>query len=127
LLLLVVGILYTIFSEWYDGVFVFCVIGLVVLAEVQNEYRAKRALEVLQRSIPKTSLVIRNSKQQEIQNNEIVVGDFLVLNAGRFVSADARIVECFSLEVDESLLTVREKREKKRKKRNCLFVCRYFC
>jgi Ca2+-transporting ATPase len=77
----------------------------MILAEVQNEYRAKKALDSLASSLPKTSYVTRNGSVQKIANEDIVVGDILMLYGGQLIPADGRLIESKSLEVSESMLT----------------------
>ncbi|MGL5244601.1 MAG: cation-translocating P-type ATPase, partial [Sarcina sp.] len=49
--------------------------------------------------------VIRNGNKMEIPSREVIVGDIIYLEAGDFVAADGRIIENFSLQVNESSLT----------------------
>ena len=55
-------------------------------------------------SSPKAK-VMRNGEKVEIASRELLAGDILFLDAGDYVSADGRILECFSLQVNESSLT----------------------
>ncbi|MGE5533678.1 MAG: cation-translocating P-type ATPase, partial [Bacillota bacterium] len=75
------------------------------LAEVWNEYRAKRSISALRRLAPPTAFVLRNGQPEEVQTSFLVPGDVLLLKVGQRVPADARLVEVFGLEVDESSLT----------------------
>lgn len=52
-----------------------------------------------------TVKVLRNNKKIEVNSSDIVVGDIIYLESGDKISADARIIECDNLQVDESLLT----------------------
>jgi Ca2+-transporting ATPase len=54
---------------------------------------------------PPTALVLRNGQPAEVQTAFLVPGDILLLKLGQRVPADARILEAFGLEVDESSLT----------------------
>ena len=49
--------------------------------------------------------VIRNGQITQIPSKEVCVGDILLLEAGDYVSADGRILECYSLQINESSLT----------------------
>ena len=104
-LLLVVAFLYGIWGDLEDAVTIFVVILLLVLAEVINEFRAKKAIASLEKiSAPKTK-VIRGGAITEINSEEVVPGDVLVLVGGSRVSADAMVSGGASLQVDESALT----------------------
>ena len=48
--------------------------------------------------------VVRNNKHYEIDSSNVVPGDILVLESGTQVSADARILSCNNLTIDESVL-----------------------
>jgi P-type Ca2+ transporter type 2C len=105
LLLLVVGFFYSIWGRVEDAITIFIVIILLVLAEVWNEYRAKKAIAALSRvAAPKTA-VWRNSGRKEIPAEDVVPGDVLLLSQGTRIAADARLVIAYSVAVDESALT----------------------
>ena len=62
------------------------------------------------------ALVIRDKKQKRIPGREVVRGDILVLNEGDRVPADAVLLFCLNLSVDESLLTGESLPVKKRER-----------
>jgi Ca2+-transporting ATPase len=105
LLLIAVGVLYSIWGELRDAITIIIIISLLVFVEVWNEYRAKRSISALQRLAAPTVLVLRNGKLTEIRTTEIVPGDIIPLFAGQRVPADLRIVESYGLSADESSLT----------------------
>jgi Ca2+-transporting ATPase len=75
-----------------------------VLGFVQ-EYRAEKAVEALKKMISPKIIVLREGVQQSLDTKLLVPGDVVLVEAGDRVAADCRIIESFSLEVDESLLT----------------------
>ncbi len=105
LLLVAVGVLYSILGSLEDAATIIVIIILLVLAEVWNEYRAKRSVAALKQLAPPTAIVLRDGRSVEVQTKLIVPGDILLLNIGQRVPADARILEAFDFEVDESSLT----------------------
>ncbi|MGE5187602.1 MAG: cation-translocating P-type ATPase [Betaproteobacteria bacterium] len=105
LLLLAVGVVYSILGNPLDAATIIVVIAILVLAEVWNEYRAKRSISALKQLAPPTALVLRDSQQVEIRTEFLVPGDILLLKVGQRMPADARLLEAFGLEVDESSLT----------------------
>jgi Ca2+-transporting ATPase len=105
LLLITVGVLYSILGSLTDAATIIVIIIFLVLAEVWNEFRAKRSISALRQLAPPTAMVLRNGQCLEVQTTLIVPGDVLLLKVGYRVPADARIVEAYGLEVDESALT----------------------
>ena len=110
LLLIAIGVIYaylgiTTGNGLTDALTIIVIIIVLVLAEVWNEYRAKRSIASLKKLAPPTALVLRDGQPQEIQTALLVPGDILILKTGQRVPADARLIEAFGLEVDESSLT----------------------
>jgi len=71
LLLLVVGFFYSIWGKLEDALTIFAVIFLLVLAEVYNEFRAKKAIASLEKiAAPKTK-VLRNGDITEIDSENV--------------------------------------------------------
>ncbi len=105
LLLLVVGILYSIWGNFGDAITIFAVIFLLVLAEVYNEFRAKKAIASLEKiAAPKTK-VLRDGEITEIDSENVVPDDILILTSGTKIAADAKVQQSIGLQVDESALT----------------------
>lgn len=75
-----------------------------VLGTVQH-FKAEQSLDSLKALSSPTAKVIRDGKKIEIPSKEVVPGDILMLEAGDMVAADGRIIESFSLQVNESSLT----------------------
>ena len=85
------------------------VILLVVLANavigVIQELNAEKSLDALKKLTEHTATVERDGKTIKILSKEVVPGDILLLEAGDYIPADARIIESVSLMVNESQLT----------------------
>ncbi len=105
LLLIAVGVLYSILGSLTDALTIIVIIIILVLAEVWNEYRAKSSISALKKLAPSTALVLRNGQPSEVQTAFLVPGDILILKVGQRIPADARLLEAYGLEVDESSLT----------------------
>ncbi|MGD0643984.1 MAG: cation-transporting P-type ATPase [Candidatus Bathyarchaeia archaeon] len=105
LLLIAVGVLYSFLGGLSDALTIIVIIIILVLAEVWNEYRAKRSISALKQLAPLTAVVLRNDQPKEVQTAFLVPGDILLLKVGQRVPADARLLEGFGLETDESSLT----------------------
>jgi len=70
-----------------------------------QEYKSDKAVEALQSLISKTSKVVREGNLIEVNTSKVVPGDIIFLEEGDVVSADARLIEAFEIEVDNSALT----------------------
>ena len=70
-----------------------------------QEVKAEKTLQSLKKMEKLVALVVRNSSVSEIPSSEIVPGDILILEEGNKIAADARLIESFSLRIDESILT----------------------
>jgi Ca2+-transporting ATPase len=105
LLLVVSGGLYLFLGDIQEALmllgFVFVVIGITIY----QEFKTERALEALRDLSSPRALVIRDGEQQRVPGREVVCGDIVVVSEGDRVPADAMVLACRSLSVDESLLT----------------------
>jgi len=104
-LLLVTGVLYALWGELIDAITIIAVILVLWIAEEFNEEHAKHAILALSKLSEPNATVRREGDFVDIPVDEIVPGDIILLLAGRRVLADARLVEAFSLSIDESSLT----------------------
>ena len=75
-----------------------------VLGAVQH-VKAEKSLESLKSLSSPSAKVLRDGQKVEIDSKKLVPGDILVLEAGDLVTADGRILDNFSLQVNESSLT----------------------
>lgn len=81
------------------------VVFINALFSFWQEYRADKALAALAAMLPRKVKVFRNGVLEQVDSEDIVVGDVLVVEAGDHISADARLIEAENLMVDLSLLT----------------------
>lgn len=93
-------------NDSFTDVFIilFVVIVNTILGLVQ-ESKAENAIDSLMEMTKATSKVIRDGIVQNIKSEDLVVGDVIVLEAGDAVPADCRILESFSMKVEEAALT----------------------
>ena len=103
---LVAAVIITLFlGEYVDAIIIVMVIILNAVLGVIQEVKAGNAIEALQKMSSPKSLVRRDGEVKEIDSELVVPGDILILDAGRFVSADLRLIETANLQVEESALT----------------------
>ena len=88
-----------------DVVIILAVVLINAILGVLQESKAEKAIEALQEMSKAQSKVIRDGKQISIPSEDLVIGDIIVLEAGDAVPADARIIECASMKVEEAALT----------------------
>ena len=92
-------------GEYVDAIIILLVVVLNAVIGVIQEYKAEKAIEALQQMTTPKSLVRRDGELTEINSEEIVPGDIIVLDAGRFIPADIRLIESANLQIEESALT----------------------
>ena len=88
-----------------DVVIILAVVLINAILGVFQESKAEKAIEALQEIAAATSKVIRDGRQITVKSEDLVVGDIIVLEAGDAVPADARIIECASMKIEEAALT----------------------
>ncbi len=88
-----------------DVVIILAVVLINAILGVFQESKAEKAIEALQEMSKAQSKVIRDGKQITVASEDLVVGDIIVLEAGDAVPADARIIECASMKIEEAALT----------------------
>lgn len=88
-----------------DTVIIMVVVIINAVLGVIQENKAERAIAALQEIAAATSKVMRDGRQITVKSEELVPGDIIVLEAGDAVPADARIIECASMKVEEAALT----------------------
>ena len=86
------------------GVILSIVIINVVLG-VHQEGKAAKALDALKKLNTFKTTVIRDGNKQIVDANQLVPGDIIELNAGDVITADARLIDASSLQIEEAALT----------------------
>ena len=88
-----------------DAIIILLVVFINAIVGVVQESKAEKALEALQQMTTPKSLVRRNGEVVEVSSEELVPGDILIIDAGRYIPADARLIETANLQIEESALT----------------------
>lgn len=104
-----ISALVTIFGEghddWADVIIILAVVLLNATIGTIQEVKAENALEALKKLSSPTATVRRDGKVFDIKAEDLVVGDIVVLEEGRTVGADMRLLKEYNLKTDESSLT----------------------
>lgn len=105
-IILIVAALISMFMKNVEStIVIFTVLILNAILGTVQHIKAEKSLEALKSLSSPKAKVIRDGLKIEIPSREVAIGDILVLEAGDFITADGRIIENFSLNVNESSLT----------------------
>jgi len=92
-------------SDWAKVVIILIIIIINVVLGLYQENKAEQALEALKKMNTFKTTVIRDGIKLIIEANQLVPGDIVELNAGDVITADSRLIESSSLQVEEAALT----------------------
>lgn len=104
-MLLITILLSFIIGEYVDCIALLIIVLVDVIMGTYQEWKALKNVESLLGMIKSTVFVIRDGKEYEINSANIVKGDIILVESGTKVAADARLIECHNLQVDEATLT----------------------
>ena len=105
LLLIFCGVIYFFLGEIKDALMLCMFVFVVIAITFYQERKTENALAALRMLSSPRALVIRGGQQSRIAGRDVVRDDMLVLREGDRVPADAVVLSCSNLLVDESLLT----------------------
>ncbi|NFA59657.1 calcium-translocating P-type ATPase, PMCA-type [Clostridium sporogenes] len=104
-ILLAAAIISGVLGEVSDAIIIGVVIIINTVIGVVQESKAEKALEALKQLSTPKALVKRNGESIEIPSEDVVPGDVIILDAGRYVPCDLRLIETANLKIEESTLT----------------------
>ena len=104
-ILIIAAIISAFMKEYSDSVIILIVILINAVIGVVQEFKAEKSLEALKKLSTPKAIVKRDGTVQEIPSEEVVPGDIVILDAGRYLPADLRLIESANLKVDESAFT----------------------
>lgn len=84
---------------------IFAVLILNAVLGTVQYMKAEKSLDALKKMSAPVAKVLRNGVREEVPGYEVVPGDIVFLEAGDMVVADGRLIEAYSLKVNESSLT----------------------
>ncbi len=87
---------------------VFVILAVIIINAIMSlvqENKAEAAMSALMEMTAETSRVLRDGETVLIKSEDLVVGDIVRFEAGDTVPADCRILESYSLKVEEAALT----------------------
>ncbi len=105
IILIVAAIISAFLGKLESTLVILAVVTLNSILGTAQHKKAEQSLNSLKALSSPTAKVLRNGQKLEIPSRELLVGDIVYLDAGDYISADARIIESYSLQVNESSLT----------------------
>ena len=105
IILIIAAIVSAITGNLESTLVIFAVIILNAILGTVQHFKAEQSLDSLKALSAPSAKVYRNGQKIEIPSKELVPGDILILEAGDMISADGRVIENYSLQVNESSLT----------------------
>ncbi|MCQ6339764.1 cation-translocating P-type ATPase [Bacillus cereus] len=103
--LIIAALISAFVGEWADASIIALVVVLNAVIGVVQESKAEQALEALKKMATPKAIVKRNGELKEIPSEHVVPGDIVMLDAGRYIPCDLRLIETANLKVEESGLT----------------------
>lgn len=104
-ILIAIGVIGGEKPDWIEPIVIVAIILINALLGVIQESKAEAALAALKNMAAPSAKVIRDGRQKLIKASELVPGDIIVLEAGDYIPADARLFEVASLRCEEAALT----------------------
>jgi len=104
-ILIAAAIISMISGNMESTLVIFAVLILNALLGTVEHSKAEKSLSALKSLSSPDAKVLRDGQKLEIPASGVVPGDILLLEAGDLAAADARLLDCFSLQVNESSLT----------------------
>ena len=105
IILIIAAVISALSENVESTIVIFAVLILNAILGTVQYLKAEKSLESLKAMSSPTAKVLRGGVRVEIPSADVVPGDIVLLEAGDMVVADGRVLENFSLKVNESSLT----------------------
>jgi len=105
IILIAAAVISAVSGNGESTIVIIAVITLNAILGTVQHFKAEKSLESLKALSSPNAKVMRDGRRVEVPSREIVPGDILILEAGDLVVADGRIIDNYSLQVNESSLT----------------------
>ncbi|WP_444849122.1 cation-translocating P-type ATPase [Mesoplasma lactucae] len=92
-------------SDFIDFIVIIAIVVIDAVLETVQTVKARKSVDSLKTLSKPRAVVMRDGKQMEIDAADLVPGDIVLIEAGRFIPAELRILESSEFTVDESILT----------------------
>jgi len=105
LLLIACGSIYLVLGDLEEALMLLAFVFVIMGITFYQERKTENTLDALRDLSSPRALVIRDGQQKRIAGREVVTGDIIMLKEGDRVPADAVVLSCSNLLINESLLT----------------------
>lgn len=105
IVLLVAAVISGFSGELVDSIVIIAIVLINAIIGFVQEYRAEKTMEALRGMATPKVPVLRNGTVRHVLSTEVVKGDIVNLEAGQIVPADMRLIEIYSLRIEEAVLT----------------------
>lgn len=104
-ILIISGTITLILKEWTDTIVIFLAVILSTIVGYIQENKASNALRELKKVLKVRAICFREGREKEVLQEDLVLGDIIILKAGDKVPADGRIIQGSNLRINEAPLT----------------------
>lgn len=104
-ILIIAAIISAFLGEISDALIILLVIIINAVIGVIQEFKAEKALDALKELSTPKALVKRDGSLKEILSEDIVPGDIVIIDAGRYIPGDLRLIDTANLKIEESAFT----------------------
>lgn len=105
IILIIAAIVSGLLKDVESAIVILVVITMNAILGTVQTMKAEQSLDSLKKLSGPEAKVLRDGNVVQIPSAEVTIGDIVILDAGDYIPADGRILECASLKVDESALT----------------------
>lgn len=92
-------------GSFFEPILILAIVILNAVIGAAQELKADKALEALEKLSAPTTIVRRDGELKEVKANELVPGDIVIIEDGRTIPADLRLISSANLKVSEASLT----------------------
>ncbi|ELC8443009.1 calcium-transporting P-type ATPase, PMR1-type [Clostridium perfringens] len=104
-ILIIAAIISAFLGEISDALIIVLVVLINAIIGVVQESKAEKALDALKELSTPKALVKRDGSLKEIFSEDVVPGDIVIIDAGRYIPGDLRLIDTANLKIEESAFT----------------------
>ena len=105
IILIISALVSAFMGDWESFIVIMAVITMNAILGTVQTLKAEQSLANLKKLSSPNAKVLRNGEAVLIPSDEVAVGDVILIEAGDQIPADGRLIECASIQVNESALT----------------------